>query len=206
MTETIQDPRRVKPALMLILLSIVFMGPMLFAWGMYKRADNVNFVTINHGDLVLPPVPIEEVGILSIKDQTTYPSSEFSGQWSVVYLLPDHCLDGCQKNLYFLRQIHTSLGKDNYRVKNRAWFLPHQDTQFSTFIEDNYPNTLINLVNEEDFRKYLNPLVDETERVEVGAFYIIDPIGNLMMAYSGDTAPSSLKKDLKRLIKVSQIG
>jgi cytochrome oxidase Cu insertion factor (SCO1/SenC/PrrC family) len=36
--------------------------------------------------------------------------------------------------------------------------------------------------------------------------YIIDPAGNLVMSYPADADPSYMKKDIKRLLKVSQIG
>jgi KaiC/GvpD/RAD55 family RecA-like ATPase len=36
--------------------------------------------------------------------------------------------------------------------------------------------------------------------------YVIDPLGNLMMWYSKDATSKGMKKDLKRLLKVSKIG
>ncbi len=39
-----------------------------------------------------------------------------------------------------------------------------------------------------------------------GRIYVIDPLGNLMMFYPDDAVPTGMKKDLERLLKVSQIG
>ena len=36
--------------------------------------------------------------------------------------------------------------------------------------------------------------------------YVIDPLGNLMMRFPKDVDPSLMLKDLKRLLKISQIG
>ena len=36
--------------------------------------------------------------------------------------------------------------------------------------------------------------------------YIIDPAGNLMMSYPALADPNLIKKDIKRLLKTSQIG
>jgi hypothetical protein len=36
--------------------------------------------------------------------------------------------------------------------------------------------------------------------------YIIDPQGNLMMRYPPHADPSKIKKDIARLLKVSQVG
>ena len=39
-----------------------------------------------------------------------------------------------------------------------------------------------------------------------GRIYIVDPIGNIMMSYPPDADPTGMKKDLKRLLKVSKLG
>ena len=36
--------------------------------------------------------------------------------------------------------------------------------------------------------------------------YLLDPLGNLMLRYPRDADPSRMKKDLERLLKVSQVG
>lgn len=206
MTKANQDPRKVKPLLVLGLLFVVFMGPMLFAWGMYKRADNVSFNYMNHGELVLPPVPVEDLHLTDLRDHQAYPMTKIAGKWSVAYLLPDICSEYCHQNLYNIRQVHTALGKDANRVQRMVWFLPHQNNQVNSFIDETYPDVAQTTLYEDSFKLYLDPLVDSTERVEMGAFYIIDPVGNIMMAYAGDMPPKSIMKDLKRLLKVSQIG
>jgi hypothetical protein len=35
---------------------------------------------------------------------------------------------------------------------------------------------------------------------------MVDPLGNLMMRFPKDIDPSKMAKDIKRLLKVSQIG
>jgi cytochrome oxidase Cu insertion factor (SCO1/SenC/PrrC family) len=37
-------------------------------------------------------------------------------------------------------------------------------------------------------------------------FYIIDPLGNLMMSYSRAAPPQGLLEDLRKLLKLSRIG
>jgi hypothetical protein len=39
-----------------------------------------------------------------------------------------------------------------------------------------------------------------------GALYIVDPLGNLMMAYAPDAPAKGLLDDLKRLLKLSHVG
>ncbi len=179
---------------------------MLFAWGMYKRADNLSFNYINQGELILPTVPVEKMDLKDSRTDQVFPLSQLAGKWSVAYLLPDQCSDFCHKNLYNIRQVHTALGKNADRVQRMVWALPHQNQKLSSFIFDNYPEVTQTIVETAPFKQYLDPFVDEVERVEMGAFYIIDPLGNVMMAYAGDMPAKSIMKDLKRLLKVSQIG
>jgi hypothetical protein len=36
--------------------------------------------------------------------------------------------------------------------------------------------------------------------------YLIDPLGNLMMSYAADAKPKGMLEDMKRLLRLSQIG
>lgn len=200
------DSRKANPKLVLALLIIVFLGPFLFALGMYKRSDNLSFSYINQGELILPPVPIDTLDLQDSKTMHPLPIAEITGKWTVAYLLPELCSEYCHQNLYNIRQLHVALGKEADRVQRNVWFLPHQDKSLNGFIDETYPDVAQSIVKQEGFIQYLNPWVDETERAEMGAFYVVDPLGNVMMAYAGDMPPKSIMKDLKRLLKVSKIG
>jgi hypothetical protein len=39
-----------------------------------------------------------------------------------------------------------------------------------------------------------------------GRVYLIDPIGNLVLSYAPDADPSGMRKDLARLLRLSQVG
>lgn len=200
------DKRKANPKLVLSLFVLVFLGPIMFAWGMYKRADNINFSYMNEGELVLPPVPVENLQLKDSKTLNGFPLEKSKGKWTIAYLLPDLCSEFCHQNLYNVRQLHVALGKEADRVQRFVWFLPHQDRGLNSFLDDTYPDVPKTVVQDQAFSHYLNPWVDETERLEMGAFYLIDPHGNLMMAYAGDMPTKSIMKDLKRLLKVSKIG
>jgi hypothetical protein len=36
--------------------------------------------------------------------------------------------------------------------------------------------------------------------------YLVDPLGNFMMSYPADADPTGMRKDLARLLRISQIG
>jgi hypothetical protein len=39
-----------------------------------------------------------------------------------------------------------------------------------------------------------------------GRIYLVDPIGNLVLSYPPDADPSGMRKDLARLLHLSQLG
>ena len=52
-------------------------------------------------------------------------------------------------------------------------------------------------------------IVDEPgkqKQLEDGAIYLIDPIGNLMMKYDTTITSRGMLKDIKKLLKISNIG
>jgi hypothetical protein len=44
------------------------------------------------------------------------------------------------------------------------------------------------------------------EGLAPGGYFLIDPLGNLVMYFSPDTDPSAMVEDIKRLLKQSRIG
>jgi hypothetical protein len=44
------------------------------------------------------------------------------------------------------------------------------------------------------------------DRLEQGRFFIVDPLGNLVMSYPPEADQGRLLKDLERLLNVSRIG
>jgi len=47
---------------------------------------------------------------------------------------------------------------------------------------------------------------DVPEEAQQDRFYVIDPAGNLMLSYPATAEPARIQKDIKRLLKTSQIG
>ena len=45
-----------------------------------------------------------------------------------------------------------------------------------------------------------------TPPADLNRVYVIDPLGNLMMSYPADADANRMRKDLARLLRVSQVG
>lgn len=200
------DRRKVKPSLIVFLLILVFLGPMVFAYYTYQKADDFELKTTNNGDLLKPVVAIES---LAIKDPLTKANIDrivFAKKWSLIYLVPKNCIQGCHENLYKMRQLHTALGKDMPRLQRIYMFLePHIDSNVHQFLQETYPEVLQIALDTQHITS-LVPNHEHKKYSQVGAFYIVDPQGNVMMYYPGDMTIKNVLADLKRLLKVSKIG
>ena len=197
-------PKKAKPGLILFLLAIVFIGPFLFAWSMFQRSDSIQFNTVNNGDLINPAIPVESFHLKTPFEQTPAPRKEFKGHWTVIYLLPKICSAGCHENLFNMKQMHTALGKEMSRVKRAYFFLPNQVNKAECKLyHDTYPNVPQWVIHANVLAelKTHNPHYEK-----VGTYYIVDPMGHIMMSYEGDMPMKAIMNDIKRLLKVSKIG
>lgn len=100
-----------------------------------------------------------------------------------LWVVTPSCDDAvCSSKLQELRSLHILLNRDADRVM-RA--LLHAQP-----------------VSNDDEHLHLFPMPQELEP----GVYIVDPLGNLVLRYPLDTEPKPVLEDLKRLLKLSQIG
>ena len=116
------------------------------------------------------------------------------------------CAQACQDNLYKLRQIRKAVGQDTKRIE-RVFFLTDNDDidGFRKKLAEYYGMTVIKK-NGVQYSAFLSDFIYSDQRKIEDGFYIIDPLGNYMMAYPKDADPNKILKDVRRLLKVSQIG
>ena len=101
-------------------------------------------------------------------------------------MLADDCNDACQTTVQNMRALHVLLNREADRVR-RGFTGPVRAEWV-----DAYPQMAAVTVAD---RASLKPGV-----------YIIDPHGNLVLFYPMNTEPKPVLEDLKKLLKVSQIG
>ena len=190
--------------LTIIIITVAFLSPVILSWW-YLNYTNV--VTegkkSNHGDLILPPHPIEN---LQLHDPVADKDYELYGKWNLVYVASS-CDEKCVDNLYRMRQLHISMDKHSLRVQ-RVLLLtdPYKQNLKELFTE--YAGQRIIEINKIDIRKLLGQfrLNEADDPLNANRLYIIDPLGNLMMSYQPDINPRGIMQDLKKLLKASRIG
>jgi len=140
--------------------------------------------TTNNGEFVTPPTTVRS---LDIRNQQNQPVTE-GGTWWLWVVSSGSCESECDRALHQLRQLHALLNKDANRVR-RA--LVQNGMPESPLFAERYPK--------------LTFLSGRIQDLGPGV-YIVDPIGNLVFRYPFADAGKPVLEDLKKLLKVSQIG
>lgn len=176
-----------------------FVAPAVVAYLMYFFGDIRSFT--NHGEILNPVVDIsalklrDEENQLIARDTLTY-------KWRIISIVGADCDEPCNKRIHDMRQIHKSLAKDQHRVIRMIVHLDAPSTELNALIAREYPNAL-NMYGDE---KDISSALGDSARIHQNETYIMDPIGNVMMRFTQDQPNQLLLKDLKKLLKVSQIG
>ena len=120
------------------------------------------------------------------------------GKWVMVYVGGATCDKQCEQLLYFMRQTRKAQGKEMDRIA-RMWVV--SDAQIPA----------VALQQEHAGMSYLRVQQPGLMRMfadgEIGAhLYMVDPLGHLMMRWPAQPDPARMIKDIKHLLKASQIG
>ncbi len=190
----------------MILVAALFALPIVLAYGLYWYGWRPAG-TMNTGELVASVRPIADVKLRTLqgKDMRFY---DFRRKWVLAYFGPASCLDVCERNLYKMRQVRLTQGKNADRIERvfivtdaRALDqLPSKLAAYPGMHVITGPAENIEALAQQFALPAGSPLDG------LGRIYVVDPLGNLMMSYPADADPSGMRKDLARLLKVSQIG
>ena len=192
--------------MMVSLILFISVAPMALAWYLVKSADRYQLKHSNHGEIISTAPNISKVAYYDLKRRDTQPGEQLLGKWWLVYVAPEKCYQECQEDLYNMRQVQAALGRDALRVDRL--FVAHPNCPRATcenYLSEFYPDMQRATFEHSDF----NALFIQSSKYApntLGRMYIIDPLGNIMMAYAPDTNPKEMLSDLKRLLRVSKIG
>ena len=168
------------------LLLIAFV-PMFIAYAAFFHFPNwAPTGTTNHGELVSPSV-----------DGVTI-SSELADfdTWVLIQPVDDLCGDECRKMLYLSRQVITGLGKDANRVQ-RVVLISTETPDLVKHLNGEHPDVKVVFGV-----TTVKPVVANDGPV----LLLMDPNHNVMMLYILEKAGKPMLRDLKHLLKISNIG
>jgi hypothetical protein len=151
---------------------------------------------MNYGTLVSPqPLP----AVLGTQvDGRPLARADLRGKWALVQVDGGDCRDACARKLYNMRQVRLAQGKNMERIE-RVWLIT-DDGAPAAADPALYDGMIIARVR--DAAALGLPAEGEVR----DHIYVVDPLGQVMLRFPKDADPARMRKDLTRLLKVSQIG
>lgn len=161
--------------------------------------------TRNYGELVSPPRPLADA-VLADRAGEPVHTADLRGRWTWVYFGPGGCPGPCQDNLYKMRQVTAAQGKEAHRVQQV--FVVTDGARVDSGLVHEYPATRVLHGPAPEIRELARQFeLDQGGPLDgLHRLYLVDPVGNFMMSYPADADPSRINKDLKLLLRASQIG
>lgn len=155
----------------------------------------------SNGELIHPAQPISAIDI-EVNAETKLNLEYIKGKWSYLVFAGNNCDLNCEAGLFKIRQAKRATGKDVNRVQYFLLFSQGQNDPVVTDLLSRHPQlTSGNLIHwktqtEDNKQKGLQP----------GFIYLVDPFGNVMMKYGSNATSKGILKDIKKLLRISNIG
>jgi cytochrome oxidase Cu insertion factor (SCO1/SenC/PrrC family) len=184
----------------LVALALLFFGPFLVAVLLYAGRGAIGgFARLPNPDreLIAEPtqVPLEP---LALADGTATEADWARSRWSVIYARISPCDGACQPALIRLHQVWLRLGGDRDRVR-QVFLAPASELPTTAPAE-----FLTGLIDAPEGAGLIRALGEE--RLEEGRYFVVDPLGNVILSYPDAADQERLLKDLERLLEYSRVG
>ena len=179
--------------IVLIPLLVIGLSSLMYYSGLFIPETRTN-----KGELILPPKSLASFGLSY--GGGVFTEEHLDGSWAVLVIGDGSCTsEMCQEAMYQTRQALIALGKDADRVARVyvAVGVPGVSDQF----REEHPGVFWlradqgNLLNALDIKTW-----------PIHRYFIVDPLGNVMMGYRPVQSGGDLLKDIKKLLKASKIG
>lgn len=190
-----KPPQQRTGRLQFALIAAVFLGPLLVAAWLYYQGGSLQPAgRTNHGALLEPIINLGvEIPKPSLQDH-------YSDSWLLLYSNQGPCDQACRDALYTTRQSQLMLGKEMDRLTRV--FLHGVSAPDTVFLGEEHPG----LITTEDGS--LSSLLNNKRPADLptGGYFLIDPLGNLVMYFRPDLDPADMVDDIKHLLRLSRIG
>lgn len=187
----------------LILLTLLFLLPVASAWYIYYQPDRLGLNTTSSGVLIEPSFPLATLN-LTTNTGAPFIQENTPRQWLLLYLQP-HCNSFCQVQLDHIQDSRLALGKNMLRVRTILVTLPGQEDNSLQAYLNQHPGVTHLLADHNTFTSLSQYLPDD-EYDSANNLIVVDPLGNALMRYNNEVYSTVIYKDLRHLLKASQIG
>ncbi len=187
--------------LFLLLVIACFALPLMAAWLLVDRWRPAG--SVQHGELLVPARPLDLR--FDPVEKSRVDHAALRGHWVLVYPgSAGQCDSRCQTALYDMRQVRLALGKDMGRVVTLLLLDGVPESKLRQWLTAEHATMLLGSAD----AKTRNSLPEAFGQPGLSGdwVYLLDPLGNLLMRYPVTVDPGGMLKDLRRLLRLSQIG
>ncbi|MEO1596707.1 MAG: hypothetical protein AAFS02_15805 [Pseudomonadota bacterium] len=190
---TAAEANRRRGRLQLILLALVFFGPLAVAIAMYFSGGTQDGEGVNYGGLLEPPVSVEP---------KLHFDSGLRERWALIVKPSGDCDDACERALIDVRQVRLATGREIDRIE-RALLLSSGAALREETV-DAHPGLIVLKAGSD--ARLATAIASALDALPPDQIYIMDPIGNVILSYPMAPERKRLLGDLKKLLKLSRIG
>jgi len=183
-------------------LIAVFLSPFIGGW-LALYVFDVKPSSGNYGALIAPVKRLNWPALETLDGQRY--EAGFGRKWTLVLFAGDSCKELCRDNLFYMRQMRTLLGRDTLRLQNVLISSAPLSETTRVYLQD-FPNLKVveNYSNDGFYSQFY--LEGYGEVGSSPKMYLVDPDQNLMMHYPAENDQNRMLEDVKKLMKLSQIG
>ncbi len=206
------DARTVKlNRLKLIAIFAVAVIPVILAMVMYFGGVAIPSAKTNKGNLIWPPVPIDALGASSTLSQQNSVKETIlnSKKWTLMVTGGSVCDEQCMALIHTVRQVNVSMAKNMDRVSRVL--VSGLAGEAIVAIEQSYPQMVTHQIISEQIKAF-QAQAQAKGAVFQGAdntpwtVWIVDPLGNVIVQFTDAHDGYDMIHDLKKLLKLSNIG
>ncbi|HEY9035865.1 MAG TPA: hypothetical protein VIM96_04045 [Pseudomonadales bacterium] len=181
---------------------------LLFPFAMIAMAGAVYWMNLNgitlfgsqsrsKGELLVSPYPsLASLSTLTVLRGEEPIREAGERSWSFLQVLPTHCDESCQTQLWESRQTKVAMGRLSDRVRRIVMVLDGvPDDAFQALLDKEHPDISIWTVSSGDWQQLMGP---DGAAVKL---YFVDRFGNVMMRYRNEHTYKDIMKDMNFLIR-----
>ncbi|MBE8215387.1 MAG: hypothetical protein HAW62_03530 [Endozoicomonadaceae bacterium] len=185
---------------LIILLPTCCVG--LAIWMYYSQIWTPHART-QKGILIWPTMTVTDLQLYQ-ENGEPFQIDHLNKQWSLLILASAPCGQTCQEKFHITERLRIALNKDRDRLKRYA--VHTTLTQTLLQIPKGVDDIQSIYCDAPILHSVLKKALPHYANIEALTFFIMDPHGNLMMAYTDQHPGQAILKDLQKLLRLSRIG
>ena len=158
----------------------------------------------NNGQLLEPFFTLTEFSYQTI-DGDSFSNKEVEKVWTLLHFIEGECDAACSESLYNTRQMRISFGKDIDRIDRVAVLSSAVKSESNQKMWASHPDLKVLIGTGKGIGRQIKNQLTQFDRSS-NAVYLLDPLGNVVMRFPATLEVKLMKKDIRKLLKLSHIG